>query len=851
MKALLSAVLLISLFLPPSLNRQSVDARMEIAAPADVWVDAQTGSDLNNGTSRDHALRTIQAAANLAGAGTTVHILPGVYRESVVPVSDGTSSLPIVFTAEAGPGTVKIRGSESASTLTWQRLSSNTIGLPDTVDPTKIYYTDISSWNLEEGPRFLVTVNSAGEISERLMPAREPDWQVETEWKMHEFWWMAEGGSAPAQCDPVIDADPHCDLPQRSFTQITDAVDDSVPAGIEPGNLTTLGNLTGATLRVMDAHHAHYFYHANIIDHDITKGKITIDQECETDGEPGLGWGSKYYIENHPALLDRPGEWWYDKLTERLYILPPGDIELAELALEISQREFGFDLTNRSNIILDGLTIELVNAEAYRINNTVPTFQSHNNIIRNAVLRYANFGIMLYQYTNDQSSSDTAIVGFLLENTEIAYIDTSAFDSSFWWPDAPLPDNFHHPGITNITIKNNELHHLGFNSSSRSAVGVKVFFPDHFRLENNHIHDVAQNGVQFQLSLADSTKEYGFSSQQIRLGDILIKDNLIERVCRLASDCASLKFGGSQRPYTHVFRDVLIIGNIFRDSVGWSDVSIKRRLNKIGDANGLYIDYASGFHAYRNIAYNNTGAGFKLACLWRDGDIIFYNNIAANNYSQGFKFTGGSIYCDSHDGSTNTQLVNNIIINNEGAGIQLVSGYEDNHFGNLVIDYNLYANNGWNLEANWGHPADIALFQGSKTTLYLKNLSEIQAFSKWEEHGVVGTPAFIDYDLGDYDRFDGSWPDFHTRCDRYILDGGSPQIPHSLYLLLARFNIVDTRFGDAYDIGCFETPTADKSVFREIIRKLGTPRPFFEQGLSHCQELCTTPSCLIFYLYSP
>ncbi|MEL7604288.1 MAG: hypothetical protein AAGU77_14115, partial [Bacillota bacterium] len=113
MKTFLSGVLLISFVILPAQYRQGY-AAVWVAAPADLWVDAHTGSDQNDGLSRVQALRTIQAAANLAGAGTTVHILAGVYREAVVPVSDGMRSKPIVFMAENGSGTVKVRGSESA-----------------------------------------------------------------------------------------------------------------------------------------------------------------------------------------------------------------------------------------------------------------------------------------------------------------------------------------------------------------------------------------------------------------------------------------------------------------------------------------------------------------------------------------------------------------------------------------------------------------------------------------------------------------------------------------------------------------------------------------------------------------
>jgi hypothetical protein len=61
----------------------------------------------------------------------------------------------------------------------------------------------------------------------------------------------------------------------------------------------------------------------------------------------------------------------------------------------------------------------------------------------------------------------------------------------------------------------------------------------------------------------------------------------------------------------------------------------------------------------------------------------------------------------------NTQLVNNILINNDARGIQMVSAYDNDMFGNLIIDHNLYYNNGWNSQTAW-QPVDIQLFQGSR-----------------------------------------------------------------------------------------------------------------------------------------
>ncbi len=780
---------------------------------SNIWVDSKTGNDANNGQSPDKAYRTIQKAASVAGPGATIHIMPGVYRESIRPGMSGTVSAPIRYIAEKGPGTVIIRGSEPASSLSWTQLTSNSIGLPSGVNPANIYSTDLSAWGLKSPPRFIVETNAGGDIVTRWMPAHEPDWKVETEWKVSEFWWTANGGSGVAGCDPSTNSDHQCDLSNRSFTQLTDTADDSDPAGIQPGNLTSFGDLTGATLVALDAQHGTYFYRRTVTAHDVAAGIVTVDENADNDGAPGLGWGSKYYVENHPALLNQPGEWWFDVKSGRLYLWPASGQNPASSGLEIARLDTGFDLTDRSYISLEGLTVDLFNGDAYQIQNGNNNYEAHGDSLIQVKIRYANRGIVLYQYA-EGAASEYAIDGFHLENSEIAYMDTTGLDASFSWPGAPKPDQFGHPGILNTVIRNNQFHHLGYNSDNRSGVGIRVFYPDKIRFEGNYVHHIAQNGAHFHLSSINSSKSYGFSPQEIQLGEILIKDNVFEKACQLNSDCGALKFGGSQRPYTHVFRDVLITGNVFRDTFGWSYASVKRTINQTGDANGFYLDMASGVHVYRNIAYNNSGAGFKLACLWRDGDAVFFNNIAANNYAFGFKFTGDKT-CDDHSGSVNTQLVNNIIINNDAYGFQFTSSY-DNQYGNLVIDHNLYYNNGWNEQAA-ANQANIQLFEGNQGGQYFHTLKDIQSGTSWEAHGKEGDPRFANYNLNNHDRNSNVWPDFHlTNDSANAIDLGTADLPASLKQLLAMFGVNEVKAGSAYDIGRYEGVGAQAAMNEQV-----------------------------------
>ena len=774
-----------------------------------LWVDAANGDDLNSGTTAGSALRTIQRAADLAGPGTTVHILPGVYRETVKPALNGSASEPVRYIAEQGSGTVTLRGSEPSASLVWTALDANTIGLPPGVDPQDIYTADLSSWNLDHQPRFVVELDENGEVLARMPLAREPDWSVVTEWKHHEFWWAADGGSSPAACDPATAADPNCDLPSRSTIQLTDRTSNSDPPGIEAGNLTTVGNLTGATLVAIDTLQGHYVYRRNIVDHDTTAGRITVDEICEHDGgtgNPGLGWGSKYYVEGKANLLDTPGEWWYDASSKQIYLWPRSVGNPAGMNIEISQRENGFNLRNHSYTTLDGLTIELVNGSAiYQAN--WETHKSYGNTLRRLRLRYANWGVYIEQSVAADAPPGNVIDGFTVEDSEIAYMDSLAIRLIDWWEDGANPDRFSRSGIRNTTIRHNELHHLGFRTDGDNAIGSSFSFANQLVFEGNHVHHVAHNGVQFSQSVIQSAKEYGFNPGEIKTGDILVKDNIFEKACQLTTDCGGLKIWGSP-PDNHVFRNFLVTGNVFRDTYGWTYVSEKRGRWMGGEGSevrglggfGLYVDHASGIHAYRNIAYNNAFTGYMVYGRWRDGEMVYVNNVAANSL-YGMSFGGGQY--DTH-GAVNTQVLNNILVNNEGFGLSL--SYAQDRTANTTIDHNLYFNNGWRSFSQGGMwQAGAMLVRNGNSYDPYPTLGEAQASTPWEAHGLEGDPAFWDYDPAEHALHDGSWPDFHlTSASLLAIDQGTDSLPASLVDLLETYSIRDYLSGSAYDIGRYE-----------------------------------------------
>lgn len=780
------------------------DVAFQLPRYSDLWVDAVHGSDGNDGLSAGTAFRSIGRASDLAGPGTVVHVQPGLYRESIRPAQGGASGEPCIYTAEQGLGTVVVRGSLPSADLGWTQLTSNTIGLPSGVDPRSLYWTDLTAAGLSGPPRFVVTLDASGAVANRLPLAREPDWTIRTPWKQHELWWAADGGSSPAGCNPAFA--PDCDVSSRSSLQLTDQSNDTSPTGIEAGNLATLGNLTGATLVALDCLSGHYYYRRRIVQHSVAEGRVTVDAACEIPPAPGLGWGTKYYVESHPALLDSPGEWWYDASSGRLYLWPPEPGSPASQDIEISALTTGLDLKGRSHIHVDHLIFSLYNGDAIRNWNYVSD-ASIGNELDSCVLDHANSGVELTQVIEADNFPESGIEGFTVRSCEIRNMDTMAVHVADYWDDGTDPDAFERPGVQGTRITECLIHDIGLYNDGvlgDSPAGVVFLHPTDVTFSGNRVADISHVGLQVSKSTIQSDKDYGFSDSEIVAGrQLLFQDNVFEGTCLLKADCGAVKFWGVE-PDTHVFRDVLLIGNAFCKTYGWSWAAQQRGLWSTGSVAGLggvgiYLGNSSGVQIYRNEFHDIGYAGIHAARAWRDGPITIFDNVISNSHF-GLRLEG--LDWDTHD-PVWVDVENNIFAGIEKYGVFLADA--DGVYSNVTIDHNLYGWVGWGTELL--DPA-LMFIRHSAGQTFLPTLSDIQSLTPFEDHGLEGDPGFSLYDPDDHDLFDQSWPDFRLAPGSMAVDQGTTTLPVSLQNLLALFSITDDpRIGAAWDMGRYEGTT--------------------------------------------
>lgn len=597
---------------------------------ADYYV-SPTGSDSQSG-SINEPFKTIQKATNATKTdtklGATIHVLGGIYRESVsLSNVNGTPESPVTIQAEEGANTVFVYGSESSRDprITWLPATESAQFI-ESARPN-LYVANISIWN---GTPELAYQTS--QTTTRLPKAREPDWGVTTQWKYHENWWKAEAKEPLTQNTLIDDLD--------------DSAGSYPEASASAGNLKFINgapasSLVGGRIFLKDTVDGHDSFSARIIDHDATiSGKITLDENLvHYSGNSAVGPYAKYFVEGAPQLLDQPGEWYYDAATRNLYLWPPEAASPSTLDLEFAIRNNAFSINKSSYVTLKNLNLQFTNFTYSGVtgqDGAIRFFGFSNDITKNIFfdglkVLYNGVGLRLYQ-SNASSASPGRLSYVTVKNSTIAYADSYGM---VVWPFPRTPPQ--EPVINNLWLENNEFGNLGFRGD---GPGIFMQYPEKIVLLNNYFHDSAHNNVDIQQGKATGNSY------------IYVANNLFENSCYNGSDCGGLKLlhanGGTGMNVN------LVSNNIFRGTKGWSYANEAQ--NKFNSTLGYgYF----GFGYYSDVAL---GASPELGC-----SVILYRNIIQGNSADGIHFTRSRDQC----------AFNNVITQN-GVGIQM------NNFGPTI-----------------------------------------------------------------------------------------------------------------------------------------------------------------------
>ena len=268
------------------------------AQTQDSYFVSPSGSDSNSGT-LDRPFKTVQKCADIVRGGETCWLRGGTYRETVLPPS-GTSDRPITFAAY-NDEQVTISGTELVDD--WSTHDGSVfrtkVTLPvDGYSDTEFFANQVF-------------------VNKEMMPeARYPNLDPERDFlrpKLIGGGVKSQGGTAATVENKEIPALSEGWTGAKVWTN--------------EWYTTRTGTITGKSV-----------------------GKLTA--QMTAPWERGGYW---FYLFGKLELLDSEGEWFYDGSSQDLYLWSPGGS--TPRAVEVKQRNFAFDLRDRSYISLRNLNL--------------------------------------------------------------------------------------------------------------------------------------------------------------------------------------------------------------------------------------------------------------------------------------------------------------------------------------------------------------------------------------------------------------------------------------------------------------------------------------------------------------
>ncbi|MDF2925069.1 MAG: carbohydrate-binding cenc domain protein [Paenibacillaceae bacterium] len=264
--------------------------------PGNTYYVAVDGEDSNPGT-LEQPWRTIQKAGAMLEPGDTAVIRGGTYRESVKPARSGTAGQPITFRAMDDEQVI-ISGAEP-----------------------------VSGWTQHSG--FIYKAPAALKLGE------EDQVYVNGE-AVHVARWPNLGGAS--LLEPPL--------------AVMEAV--SYPSG-QPVTLTDHElpeqDWTGANVWVWSA--SRWSAWTSTVTQSAPQSLSFAGNEPDSSNQAKAG--GDYYLSGTLAALDEPGEMFYDRAEQMLYLWAPGSADPNQLLVEAKERKYAFDLSGRSYIHLEGI----------------------------------------------------------------------------------------------------------------------------------------------------------------------------------------------------------------------------------------------------------------------------------------------------------------------------------------------------------------------------------------------------------------------------------------------------------------------------------------------------------------
>lgn len=303
--------------------------------------------------------------------------------------------------------------------------------------------------------------------------------------------------------------------------------------------------------------------------------------------------GFGYFVQKHLATLDRPGEWFFDTTSKKIYVYTPPGVNPNQHTMKVSVHGSGLNVTNEHDLIIENL------AFGYHASVAVTIKNSNNIALRfSDILFPGNNGVEVISCNNAS-----------LENNRI----TDANNNGVEWR-----NNINGSFINNSILRTGL--HPGRGLSGNGTYNALSIASD-VPLAGKNI---------FQYNTIDST---GYLGVDFRTGHTQIKNNVVSNFCMMKDDGAGIYTWGNE------FGDNVIEGNIVLNGVG-SGAGTTNPSQRF--ASGIYIDDRSSDILIKNntVAYCATAGIFlhNVKKITVSGNTLFGNGNALLTKERGQLF---------------------------------------------------------------------------------------------------------------------------------------------------------------------------------------------------------------------
>ena len=531
---------------------------------------SENASDSNQGT-KEEPFRTIQKAAFVAKAGDTVFVREGIYRETVIPQNSGTAYRPIVY-------------------------------LPYNSEEVTISGTEIiDDWQHHEGHIYKASMSSNFSAS----AVNNTD-QVFVDGKMMNLARWPNMGL-------------EISFPNKAHTEkfISKSRNGNITTGVmEDNEIPQDVDLSGAEIFFQPNFNAWSWAFTGKVK-NIDGPRFTFESFSNSGkdfDQDVYHQNSRYFLFNKYELLDTAAEWFHDKNEEQLYLWFPDGSEPGEHMVEAKKRDYGFNLSKKSHIIIKGFKLFGCNittddvsggdGKGYTASGEVrypwrngSVAESHHITIDRIQCLYPSHSTDMSGHFFFQYGSHSGIVlsgnNHVIQNSIIRYSFANAIS---------ILGNGH-------KILNNLIEDINYSGCEYAAIGQSAAFAWDCEMAYNTIRRTGRSGIRLGFHNSDP-------------------NNLVARVHHNEiSDFMLQDWDGGGIYHSSDGGFLRMDHNIIHDGEGFI-------------VSGIYPDFGKNYIYDHNIIYN-VWADFQLTDSYKGegtNNFVIYNNttVCTNNDDFGF-----------------------------------------------------------------------------------------------------------------------------------------------------------------------------------------------------------------------